>query len=63
MLNLGHFIGATQIFNQKWDISQEIKANLNMHEGAKITSFQVQFSLGVSLTNHWYARTLKCSIL
>ena len=55
MLNPGHFIGATQIFLPEMGyISGKAK-----HEGARITSFQLQFSLGC--TNN-KPGTQKCSI-
>ena len=56
MLNLGHFIGATQILNQKCMGYISGKAK---HERVRITSFQLQFSLWC--TNN-KPGTQKCSI-
>ena len=47
MLNLGHFIGATQILNQKWDVYQ---ARQNMRV-LGIPHFSCSFLFGVPITN------------
>ena len=47
VLNLGHFIGATQILNQKWDIYQ---ARQNMRV-PRLPHFSSSFLFGAPITN------------